>query len=296
MLQSKNPVLAKAPAFQPQYQGYPEDSSGLRDGYSDGTQTGYGYLPPAGQYGPQTGQYDPQTGQYAEPAGAQPAAVMTLDDVLAKSAITMGLLIAVGAATMVLLPLTLIWPATVVAGLATFGLVFIVSARRKINPGMVFVYSIIEGVFLGAISKVFEYAYPGIVMPAVFGTFVAAGVTLAAYKFLRVRIGGKLRRIVVVSTMALAGVYLVNFLLSIFGVHTGIIEIGSRAGLLAIIFSAVGVVLAVLNLILDFDYIESGIRNQAPASESWRAAFGLVVTMVWLYTELLRILSYFQRN
>jgi uncharacterized YccA/Bax inhibitor family protein len=105
-----------------------------------------------------------------------------------------------------------------------------------------------------------------------------------------------MRKMVIIGTISLAGVYLINFILSIFGVHTGIIEIGPGAGMFAMLFSALGVGLAVFNLLIDFESVESGVRNQAPESESWRAAFGLVVTMVWLYTELLRILSYFQRN
>jgi uncharacterized YccA/Bax inhibitor family protein len=95
--------------------------------------------------------------------------------------------------------------------------------------------------------------------------------------------------------MAFAGVMLINFVLSLFGVDLGLRDVGPGAGMIAILASALGVVLAVLNLIMDFDYIEQGIAMRAPASESWRGAFGLTVTMVWLYTELLRILSYFRR-
>ena len=101
---------------------------------------------------------------------------------------------------------------------------------------------------------------------------------------------------IVIGTIAYAGVLFVNFILSLFGVNTGIISVTGQVSVIALLASAVGVGLAVFNLILDFDYIEQGIAVRAPASESWRAAFGLTVTMVWLYTEILRILSYFQRN
>jgi uncharacterized YccA/Bax inhibitor family protein len=87
---------------------------------------------------------------------------------------------------------------------------------------------------------------------------------------------------------------LVNFLFAIFGVNLGLRGIGDFSPLM-LLFSAIGVTLAVLNLVLDFDYIEQGVRMGAPANESWRAAFGLTVTMVWLYIEILRILSYFRR-
>ena len=114
---------------------------------------------------------------------------------------------------------------------------------------------------------------------------------LAAARAEGERLNGK---VVTIATIALAAAYLVNFVVSLFGVRTGMIGWGPGAGMLAMLVSAVAVVLAVLNLIMDFDYIEQGVRNGAPASESWRAAFGLTVTMVWLYTELLRILSYFR--
>jgi len=184
----------------------------------------------------------------------------------------------------------------VVTGAIAFGVVLLVSFRRKVNPAFVLAYSVIEGVFIGAISLVFEYLYPGIVLPAAFGTFVAAGVTLAAYKLLRIRVSSKFRKMVAMGTMAIAGVYLINFVLSLFGVNLGIVSITGPVHPLAMLMSVVGVGLAVFNLILDFDYIEQGVRAGAPATESWRAAFGLTVTMVWLYTELLRILSYFNRS
>jgi uncharacterized YccA/Bax inhibitor family protein len=158
------------------------------------------------------------------------------------------------------------------------------------------VYSVIEGVFIGAFSKLFELMYPGIVAQAVLATFVAAGVTLAANKYFRIRVTDKFRKIVVMSTFAFLGVVIVNLVLALFGVNLGIRTIGGGVSGIAILVSLVAVVLAVLNLILDFDYIEQGIAMRAPASESWRAAFGLTVTMVWLYTELLRILSYFRSN
>ncbi|MCL1837941.1 MAG: Bax inhibitor-1/YccA family protein [Propionibacteriaceae bacterium] len=287
MIASKNPVLSKADAFQTQpQQTYPAYGQPNFQAEAPGA-----YPPQAGYYQPPAGGFVPQ-----QPAQQAPAGVMTIDDVLAKSAITMGLMIAVAALTMVFLPITALWPVTAVCGLAAFGTVFLVSARRNVNPAFVLLYSVVEGVFLGAISKTFDTIYPGIIFPAVFGTFVTAGVVLAGYHFLRIRVTGRLRKMVIVGTIALAAVYFVNFILAIFGIHTGIIGIGPGAGALAMLISALGVGLAVFNLLLDFERIEDGVRNQAPANESWRASFGLVVTMVWLYIELLRILSYFQRS
>jgi len=177
-----------------------------------------------------------------------------------------------------------------------FVVVMFVAFRRKVSPGLVLLYAAIEGVFIGMISKVFESLYDGIVVQAVIGTFAAAAVTLAAYKFFNIRVTPKFRKVVIIATIAFAVALLINFLLSLAGVNLGLRDSGTGAlSLLAIAFSLLGAVLAVLNLVLDFDYIEQGVEMGAPASESWRGAFGLTVTMVWLYIEILRLLSYIRR-
>jgi uncharacterized YccA/Bax inhibitor family protein len=218
---------------------------------------------------------------------------MTIDDVITKSAVTMGTLMAVAALTFLFLPAALLLPAAIVGALVSFGVVMLVSFRRNINPAFVLAYAAIEGVFIGAISKVYETLYSGIVPAAVMGTLVAAVATLAAYKFFRIRVTSKFRKMVMIGTIAYAGVLFVNFILSLFGVNF-MFGTGTPIGLL-LLFSALGVGLAVFNLILDFDYIEQGVATGADASQSWRAAFGLTVTMVWLYIEILRLLSYFRR-
>ncbi|MGV8910336.1 MAG: Bax inhibitor-1/YccA family membrane protein [Propionicimonas sp.] len=277
-MQSNNPVLSKPDAWQPvnatgQYAQYP------------------GQQAPGQPY--QGQQYPGQPSDFGP--GNQPvqAGRMTIDDVITKSAITMGTLMAVAALTFLFLPQALLWPAAIVGALVSFGVVMVVSFRRQINPGFVLVYAAIEGIFIGAISKVYENLYDGIVPAAVLGTIVAAATTLAAYKFFRIKVTNKFRRMVMIGTIAYAGVLFVNFILSLFGVNL-LFGTGTSIGLL-LLFSAIGVGLAVFNLILDFDYIEQGVAMGADASQSWRAAFGLTVTMVWLYIEILRLLSYFRR-
>ena len=277
-----NPVLSRPEAFQRQGQ------------YAQPGQPQYGQAP----YGqPQYGQapygQPPQYGY--QPAPVTPAGgVMTIEDVITKSGITMGGLFLVAAAVFMVMPLSLLMPAIIVTAIVGFITVMMVSMRRTVSPAAVVAYTIVEGIFIGALSKMFEFMFPGIVVQAILGTFVAAGVTLAAYKYFRIRVTNKFRRIVTIATMGIAAMYLVNLVVSLFGVSTGLVAVGPQAGPLSWIVSAVAVVLAVASLIMDFDYIEHGIRNGAPASESWRAAFGLTVTMVWLYTEILRILSYFR--
>lgn len=221
--------------------------------------------------------------------------VMTIDDVITKTAITLGTLVVAAALTFMFLPTQLLMPALILSGIVGFVAVLFVSLRRVVNPAFVLAYSAIEGVFIGAFSLLFANMFGvGIVTQAVIGTFVAAGATLAAYKFLRIKVTSKFRKVVTLSTFAFAGLVLVNLVLALFNINLGIRTVGGGVNMLAILVSVIAIVLAVLNLIMDFDYIEQGVRNQLPASESWRGAFGLTVTMVWLYTELLRIMSYFR--
>ncbi len=280
-MQSTNPVFTRSQNFsQPAPQGYAP----------------FPGQPQAGQPYAQPGYTDPRYGQPA-PQATAPQGLMTLDDVITKTAITMGVLVLTAAITFMFLPVEMLYPSLIVSGIVGFVTVLMVSLRRKVNPAFVLAYSAIEGVFIGAFSLLFALMFGAdIVVQAVLGTFVAAGATLAAYKFLRIRVTNKFRKIVTMSTFAFLGIILINLVISLFGGGAGIREIGAGANPLAWLVSLVAVVLAVANLIMDFDYIEQGIRNRLPASESWRAAFGLTVTMVWLYTELLRILSYFRSN
>lgn len=292
MLRSSNPVLSRQDAFQPgnQYAG------------------GYPQYPGQGQDPRFGGQYpqDPRQGQF--PGQGMPPqqergrdqGVMTFDDVVTKTGVTLGVVVLVAAAAFFFLPFQLLMPAAIVASLATIGITFLVALRRTVSPALVMVFAIVEGIMVGGISAIFEARYSGIVVQAVFATFVAAGLTLAAYKFFNIRVTPKFTKIVVIATIAFAVVTLLNFVLAIVGVNGGT-GLGLRAGvdgpvsLLAIGVSALAVVLAVLNLVLDFDYIEKGVQMGAPANQSWKAAFGLTVTLVWLYVEMLRIISYFRR-
>ena len=278
-MRSSNPVLSRPDAFTPQQQPA-----------QGGFQQPYGY--PQGQGGFQ------QPGQYPNPYGPQDPVqatrgVMTIADVITKSAITMGTVVGVAALTFMFLPARFLMASVIVSAIVGFVTVLLVSARRVINPGMVLVYAAIEGVFIGAISKVYESMWGGIVPTAVMATLVAAGATLAAYKIFRIKVTSRFRKVVMIGTMAYAGVLFLNFILSMFGM--GFMFSGGNLGMMLLI-SAIGVGLAVFNLILDFDYVEQGIAMRAPESESWRAAFGLTVTMVWLYIEMLRLMSYFRSN
>lgn len=219
---------------------------------------------------------------------------MTLDDVIAKTAITLGVVLVVAIATFMFIPTALLTPALIVSALVGFVTVLFVAGRAKLPVGGVLFYAVVEGIFIGAFSLMFEMMFPGIVVSAVLATFVTAFATLGAYKFFNIRVTAKFRKVVTIAVISMAGVFLVNLVLALFGIDLGLRSVGPGAGLLSIGISILAVVLAVLSLVVDFDSVERGIRAQAPAQESWRAALGITVTMVWLYTEILRIMSYFR--
>lgn len=152
-------------------------------------------------------------------------------------------------------------------------------------------YAVAEGLFIGALSAIFEMRYPGIVMQAVGLTFGTMAALLLAYRSGLIRATEKFKLGIVAATGGIMLLYLANFAMGFFGHSIGFINGGSGIG---IAFSAVVVVIAALNLILDFDLIETGAQQGAPKYMEWYGAFALVVTLVWLYLELLRLLSKLQ--
>ena len=150
------------------------------------------------------------------------------------------------------------------------------------------IYALLEGLALGGISAMFERRYPGIAIQAVGLTFGTLFVLLMAYRSGVIQVTEKFKLGVVAATGGIAVFYLAQFVLGFFGVHFAAIN---GSGLLGIGFSVVVVIVAALNLVLDFDFIESGVSAGAPKYMEWYGAFGLIVTLVWLYLEILRLLS-----
>ncbi len=215
---------------------------------------------------------------------------MTIDDVVVRTATLLGIVVVTGGGAWALRLST--GPA-IIAALAGFVIAMLVTVRRTINPPLILTYAALEGVFLGAISRVFELAYPGIVVQAVVGTVATFAGILIAYKSGRIRVTPKFQKMVVGALFGLVGLMVVNLLASVF-VSGGL---GLRSGgPLAIVFSLVCIGVAALSFALDFDAIEKGIARGAPERESWLAAFGLLVTLVWLYLEILRLLSYLRER
>ena len=164
--------------------------------------------------------------------------------------------------------------------------------KKQWSPITAPLYAGLEGLFLGAVSAIFEMRFPGIVMQAVGLTFGTLGALLMAYRSGLIKATENFKLGVVAATGGIALLYLVNIGMRLFGFEgMGFIHEGSTIGIL---FSVGVVIVAALNLVLDFDFIENGVEQQAPKYMEWYAAFGLLVTLVWLYLEILRLLSKLQ--
>ncbi len=150
------------------------------------------------------------------------------------------------------------------------------------------IYALFEGLFLGAISAMMEQTYPGIVIQAVFLTFGTLFCLLTAYKSRLIKVTENFKLGVIAATGAVFLIYILTFILGFFGMSIPYIH---GSGLIGIGFSLVVIVIASLNLVLDFDFIESGAKAKAPKYMEWYGAFGLMVTLIWLYLEILRLLS-----
>ncbi|RJK97929.1 Bax inhibitor-1/YccA family protein [Vallicoccus soli] len=225
----------------------------------------------------------------APSAGPVQTQRMTLDDVVVKCAIVFGALFVAAGVTFFVLP------ESTAAGLALPGLLvglvlgLVISFKQSTNPALILSYAVAEGLFLGAISRFFDAAYDGIVAQAVLGTLAAAGAMLFVFSTGRLRATPKFTKVLLTAGLAYVGIALVNLVLRLTGVLDGWGFYG--AGPLGLLLCAAGVALASFFLILDFDFIQRGIQNGAPARYSWFAAAGLLMTLVWLYVEMLRLLA-----
>jgi uncharacterized YccA/Bax inhibitor family protein len=248
------------------------------------TQTGY--REPAG-YGSPVG--------YSSPVIETTAATdrMTIDDVVVR---TVGLLLLTGvsgALAWALVPQSLVGPIWIMSALAGLVIGLVISFKRITSPPLILTYAVVEGVFVGLVSKFFEYRFPGIVLQAVVGTFGIFLVMTALYKFRVIRATPRFARGLIAAVWGVLAIILVNFILSLFGVYTGLRgDASGKGGALAIGFSLVVIVIASLTFILDFDLIEQSVRAGAPRQVAWTCAFGLLVGLIWVYLEVLRLLSY----
>ncbi|MDB6043881.1 MAG: hypothetical protein JWM63_2432 [Gammaproteobacteria bacterium] len=180
-----------------------------------------------------------------------------------------------------------------VGALGGLVLALVISFKATLAPYLAMPYAALEGLAIGGISALLERRYPGIAIQAVGLTFGVLAVMLFAYKMQWIRATERFRAVVIGATGAIALVYLVSMVLGFFHVNVPVLNDASPLG---IGLSLVIVGVAALNLILDFDLVESGVAQGAPRYMEWYAAFGLLVTLVWLYMEILRLLSKTRRS
>lgn len=208
---------------------------------------------------------------------------LTIHDVIMKTTSVFALLV-VGAVVGWLTP-GLVFPAMILG--LVLGLVN--AFKKEVSPALVMAYGLTQGVFLGGLSNFFEAAYPGVARQAVLGTIVAFGVMLALYESRIIKVDARFTKIFMTAMISYFVIALISFVTSFFGVGGGWGFYG--VGGLGLLLCAAGVLLATFSLVMDFEVIKQGIAQGMPEKESWRMAFGLVLSLVWLYTELLRLLA-----
>ena len=169
-----------------------------------------------------------------------------------------------------------------------FGVAILTTFKHHLAKYTVPAYALLQGLALGGISKYFEMRYPGIVNQAVMLTFGTLGALLLAYRSGLIKATENFKLGVVAATGGIFFVYLISWILGMFGVGVPMIHGNSN---MSILFSIGVVIVAALNLVLDFDFIEEAAENGAPKYMEWYGAFGLLVTLVWLYLEILRLLA-----
>lgn len=272
-MESKNPVFSRTPEFNG------------RGGYAGFEDRGAGRAPSYGAAGAAT--TDAASTQRLEEMYGRPAASpaetgrMTYDDVVMKTASIFGVLLLTAVPTWLLAPQ--LWVVGMFVGL---GLGLVNAFKREPSPALILLYAAAQGVFLGGISRMFEFAYDGIVLQAILATVTTFGAMLALYKSGRIRVTPKFQRIMMIAVGGYAIFIVINL------VMVWVFQMDSfRQGPLGLLIGAVGATLAALMLTLDFDFIDKGVKAGIPARYAWTAAFGLAVTLIWLYIEFLRIIS-----
>ena len=306
------------PAGYPAMPGYQPASAQAQNPYAGatnpyGTQQGVDYsgqpvygTAQAGTQGyPVSSSSEEQMASYeammnAPAADAVDRGTMTFDDVVVKSIMCFGLLL-VGA--------TAGWMTGIVAmGVAlvlffascavTLGLAIFIRLSKKIRPGAIVTYSLIEGFSLGVISYTFEAYFPGIVISAVLATLVVIGTTLAAFMLGFVRNSSTLTRVAGIGSIAFFFYYFVTFALSVTGlVDMTAVNNAKIFGIpLGIIIGVLAVFIGVLCLVRDFDAVKVGVANNVPEKYSWLCTFAIMTDVIWIYLEILRILSYLMRR
>ncbi|MEV4687365.1 Bax inhibitor-1/YccA family protein [Microbacterium sp. LWH3-1.2] len=252
-------------------------------------------------------------GMYAAPsAGAAETGRMSYEDTIWKTVGLFAVLLVTAAVGWVWTmagvtptnpqPSILPWMIGALGGFV-LSLVVIFTSRKKIRPALIFGYAAFEGLFVGAISAFFEFLWAGIVVQATLATFAVVGVTLALFASGKIRASKRATKVFMIAMVGYLVFSLVNIFLMLFNVPIA----GGAFGLLSeqspilgipwgVLIGVFVVIMAAYSLVLDFDSIQQGVRNGAPRQFGWLGAFGIMVTVVWLYLEILRILAIARGN
>lgn len=217
---------------------------------------------------------------------------MTMDDVVMRSAMTLGTVVVGAILAWALLPVSpTSYGLAIGAALIAFVLAMVQSFKRKASPALILTYAAFEGVFLGVLSEMFNSRWSGAPFQAVLGTMAVSGATLLVYKAGWIRVTARYARIGMTIAIAFILVMAVNLLLVVFGLAP---DGGLRSmGPLGAIVGILAILLGAFFLTLDFKQVEDGIAYGAPREEAWLAAFGLTMTLVWIYVEMLRLVAIF---
>jgi uncharacterized YccA/Bax inhibitor family protein len=246
------------------------------------TAYGGGYAQAPGQ------QLDPFGRPVGPPVAATRTGRFTVEGAIYKTLALLAILVVAAAAAAVLLPVEAAIPALVGGTIVGLVLVIVLAFKPDLAPVLAPVYALVEGVVLGVVTVIFEEAFPGVASQAAVGTFATLGVMLVLYRTGVIRVTQRFRMVVLAATGAIFVTYLLSFVFSLFGDGFSFL---TGSSLLSIGISVVVIGVAALNLALDFDFIERGAQAGLPARMEWYAAFGLLVTLVWLYLEILRLLA-----
>jgi uncharacterized YccA/Bax inhibitor family protein len=258
-------------------------------------QQGYGQQPygqaPYGQqgYGQQPMSNEQLQQMYNQPAaGPADTGRMTFDDVIVKTALCLGAVV-VGAAVTLTVGLGLASLLMIVGALGGFVLALVNTFKKQPSPALILAYAALEGLFLGGLTRILDTQYPGVGLQAVVGTLSVFAVTLMLFKSGKVRATPKAMRFFMIAIAGYALFSVVNLVMMLTGVTQE--PFGLRSGIVGVLIGVLAIGLAAFSLVMDFTSIEAGVRSGAPQRFSWTAAFGLTVTLVWLYVEIIRLLA-----
>jgi uncharacterized YccA/Bax inhibitor family protein len=273
---------------------YGQASYGQQYGQPFGQQA-YGQQPygqaPYGQqgYGQQPMTDEQLRQMYNQPAaGPADTGRMTFDDVIVKTAACLAVLL-VGAGVTLFVGMGLASMLMIVGALGGFVLALVNTFKKQPSPALILAYAGLEGLFLGGLTRVLDTMYPGVGLQAVIGTLSVFTVTLLLFKSGKVRATPKAMKFFMIALVGYALFSVVNLVMMLTGLTSE--PFGLRSGIIGVVIGILAIGLAAFSLVMDFTSIEAGVRSGAPQRFSWTAAFGLTVTLVWLYVEIIRLLA-----